>query len=81
MKLSDSDHSQVCIKQSECVYEDFAIDQSVFRCEAITERIDSAERFIEPVTELGSLTKFVTSLSQSASATHPLKQVYLAVNR
>ena len=60
VKLSDSDQQSVCIKQSECICETSQSISQSLSGEAITERIDSAERFIEPVTELGSLTKFVS---------------------
>lgn len=59
VKLSDSDHSQSVSNSQSASTKTSAIDQSVFKCEAIAERIGSAERFIESVTELGSLAKFV----------------------
>ena len=83
VKLSDSDHSQsVSNSQSASAKTSQSISQ-FFKCEAITERIDSAERFIESVTELGLAPQSLSASPKPISIGKriPLKQIYLAVNR
>ncbi len=69
----------VCIKQSECIYEDFAIDRQSWR-EAITERNGSADMLIEPLSS-ARFTKFVSFTKPISFCKCSAQASLFAVNR